>query len=250
MSSILSDINTSLNYGDEISKLYGTIGDEYYCSDVRIYSTDIPHNVYNTPSDITDTWVECIFKDEIVKFANSDIWDDYPINNSRIYDDLGIVFSFKDISRLSDSSKYIIEHLIRIVYMNRSILDKAMNYNWENHHAYLGQKILSLTGDVELNNEIYPLLKRSKRNTFDFQLIGDETYPILKSYPNEDEFDFQVYTEIFHTPEYGYYAQHNPYNIYRIRIKIPFNFNVNDSIKHQGFVVLDFLPRVKKLSKY
>lgn len=230
MSSILSDINTSLNYGDEISKLYGTIGNEFYCGGVFIYRTDTVNGIYENRININDVWIECLFKDEIVKYANSDIWDNYPIKNSRIYDDLDIVFSFENVSKISDSSKYIIEHLIRTVYMNRSILDKAMNYDWDNCHTYMDQKTLLLTGDVELNDEIYPLLKRN---------------------PEEDEFDFQVYVEALHAPGFGYYTQHNPRNIYKIKIKIPFKFCVGDKytkFNHCGFVVLDLLPRVKKLS--
>lgn len=230
MGSILSDISTSLNYGDEISKLYGTIGNEFYCGSVRICRKDVVNGVYDNIFDINDAYVECIFKDEIVKYANSDIWDDYPIKNSRIYDDLGIVFSYRDMRNMSDSSKYIIEHLIRTVYMNRSILDKTMNYDWDNCHTYMDQKTLSMTGDVELNDEIYPLLKRD---------------------PEENEFDFQVYIEALHTPAFGHYTKHNPHNIYNIKIKIPFKFCVGDKytkFHHSGFVVLDLFPRVKKLS--
>jgi hypothetical protein len=229
MGSILSDINTSLNYGDEVSKLYGTLGNEFYCGGVQIYRTDKPNGIYNNIFDINDIYIECIFKDEIIKYANSDIWDDYPIKNSRIYDDLGIVFSFRDVRNISDSSKYIIEHLIRTVYMNRSILDKTMNYDWDNCHTYMDQKTLSMTGDVELNDEIYPLLKRDSE---------------------ENEFDFQVYVEALHTPSFGgFYSQHNSHNVYKIKIKIPFKFYVGKTIiNHCGFIVLDLLPRVKKLS--
>lgn len=227
MESILSDINTSLNYGDEVSKLYGTLGNEFYCGSIRICSTDVPNGVYDNIFDINDVWIENIFKDEIIKYANSDIWDDYPIKNSRIYADLDIIFSFRDMRNMSDSSKYIIEHLIRTVYMNRSILDKTINYDWENHHIYMGRKILSMTGDVELNDEIYPLLKRD---------------------PEENEFDFQVYVEVLNTPSFGYYTKNNPHNIYDIKIKIPFKFCVGKIIKHSGFVVLDLFPRIKKLS--
>ena len=106
MGSILSDINTSLNYGDEVSKLYGTLGNEFYCGCVKICRTDVPNGIYDNIFDINDIWIECIFKDEIIKYANSDIWDDYPIKNSRIYDDLGIIFSFRDMRNISDSSKY------------------------------------------------------------------------------------------------------------------------------------------------
>ena len=113
--------------------------------------------------------------------------------------------------------------------MNRSILDKAMNYDWDNCHTYMDQKTLSITGDVELNDEIYPLLKIN---------------------PEENEFDFQVYVEALHTPAFGHYTRHNPHNIYNIKIKIPFNFGVGvgKMIKHTGFVVLDLFPRAKKLS--
>ena len=111
--------------------------------------------------------------------------------------------------------------------MNRSILDKAMNYDWDNCHTYMDQKTLSITGDVELNDEIYPLLKRD---------------------PEENEFDFQVCVEALHTPGFEYYTQHNYHNVYKIKIKIPFNFSVIDSIRHQGFIALDLLARVKKLS--
>ena len=228
MGSILADINTSLNYGNEVSKLYGTLGNEFYCGDINIYRTDIPNGAYQDIIDIHDSWIKCLFKDEIIKYANSDIWDEYPIKNSRIWDDLDIVFSFRDMRNISDSSKYIIEHLIRTVYMNRSILYKVINFNWDNCHPHMGLKTLSLTGDVELNYEIYPLLKRD---------------------PEENEFDFQVYIEALHTPSFGgYYTQRNPNNVYKIKIKIPFNFNVNDSIQHKGFIVLDLFPRVKKLS--
>ena len=227
MGSILSDINTSLNYGDEISKLYGTLGNEFYCGCVKICRTDVPNGIYDNIFDINNIWIECIFKDEIIKYANSDVWDDYPIKNSRIYADLDIVFSFRDVRNISDSSKYLIEHLIRTVYMNRSILDRTMNFDWENHHVYMGRKTLSMTGDIELNDEIYPLLKRD---------------------PEENEFDFQVYVEVLNTPSFGYYTQHNPHNIYNIKIKIPFEFHVGKIIKHSGFVVLDLFPRVKKLS--
>ena len=226
MGSILSDINTSINYGDKISKLYGTIGNEFYCGGLKIYRTDAPNEVYNNIFDINDTWIECIFKDEIIKYANSNIWDDYPIKNSIIYDDLGIVFSFRDVRNISDFSKYIIEHLIRTVYMNRSILDKIMDYDWDNFHTYMGHKTLSLTGDVKLNNEIYPLLKRN---------------------PEENEFDFQVYVEVLRTPSFGYYTRRNPYNIYNIKIKIPFKFCVGKMTKHSGFVILDLFPRAKKI---
>lgn len=228
MGSILADINTSINYGDEVSKLYCTLGNEFYCGCIKICRTDKPNSAYQDIADIHDTWIEYLFKDdEIIKYANSDIWDDYPIKNSKIYDDLNI-YNFRDMLNLSDTSKYIIEHLIRTVYMNRSILYKVVNYDWNNCHTYMDQNILSLTGDVELNNEIYPLLKRD---------------------PKENEFDFQVYVEVFHTPSFGrYYTQYNPHIVYKIKIKIPFNFCVSKMIKHSGFVVLDLFPRAKKLS--
>ena len=108
MGSVLSDINISLNYGDEISKLYGTLGNEFYCGSVRICRKDVANGIYDNIFDINDIWIECIFKDEIIKYANSDIWDNYPIKNSRIYNDLDIVFSFENVSKISDSSKYII----------------------------------------------------------------------------------------------------------------------------------------------
>lgn len=226
MNSILSGINTSINYGDEVSKLYGTLGNEFCCGDVKIYRTDKP-GAYDNIFDINDVWIKHIFKDEIIKYVNSNIWDDYPIKNSRIYDDLDIAFRFKDIRHISDSSKYIIEHLIRTVYLNRSILYKVVNYDWDSYESYMGRETLSLTGDFELNDEIYSLLKRD---------------------PKEDKFDFQVYVEVSQTASFGQYTQHRPRIIYNIKIKIPFNFNVTDSIKHQGFVVLDLFPRVKKLS--